>query len=119
MKLYIRKVFPHDITHEVGVRSDVVSNFFKGKSKDIIFVGKQTKKEYVISINNKTDPRFGGDFKKMLVEEGNVNVNDLLFIYKNTDNKYEIEIVKPDDERYFSYMVIFRGRERHALVESF
>ena len=33
MRIYVRKMFPHDITHEVSVRTDIVQDFFEEKKE--------------------------------------------------------------------------------------
>ena len=42
MKIYIRKMFPHDTTHEVSITTDIVADFFENK-KAVPFIGKTTK----------------------------------------------------------------------------
>ena len=118
MKVYARKLFPHDITHEVSVRTDVVEEFFGGKTQGLIFVGKRSGFEGEVTINSATDPRFGGKIKSLLTNEGRADVNDILLIYKLGGDKYEMEIVKPDDARYFNLMVLFRDKDRHAFLEA-
>lgn len=118
MKVYVRKMFPHDITHEVSVRTDIVYEFFGGKTRGMIFIGKRSSFEGEVNINSATDPRFGGDFKALLTDEGRADVNDILLIYKLGGNRYKLEIVKPKDDRYFGLMVLFRGKERHAFLET-
>ena len=60
MKIYVRKMFPHDITHEVSVRTDIVEDFFGGKTRGMTFIGKRSAFEGEVTINSATDPRFGG-----------------------------------------------------------
>ena len=118
MRVYVRKMFPHDITHEVSVRTDIVEDFFGGQTRGMLFKGKRSGSEGIVTINSATDPRFGGDFKSILLDEGRADVNDILLIYKISRNEYKIEIVKIKDERYFNLMVLFRGKDRHAFLES-
>lgn len=117
MKVYVRKIFPHDITHEVSVRRDIVDNFFGGKTKDINMVGKKSKFKGQITINSATDPRFGGDFKALLTNEGRPDVNDILLIHRTYEECYILEIIKSNDKRYFDLMVLFRGKDRHIILE--
>ena len=84
----------------------------------MLFKGKRSGSEGIVTINSATDPRFGGDFKSILLDEGRADVNDILLIYKISRNEYKIEIVKIKDERYFNLMVLFRGKDRHAFLES-
>ena len=76
MRVYVRKMFPHDITHEVSVRTDIVEEFFNNKTRGMTFVGKRSGFEGEVTINSATDPRFGGEFKSLLVDEGRADVND-------------------------------------------
>ena len=117
MKIYVRKMFPHDITHEVSVKTDIVNEFFGGKSQGMTFVGKHSGSKGEVTINNATDPRFGGAFKSILLDEGRAGVNDILLIYKLGTTNYQVEIVKPSDVRYFDLMIMFRGNARHAFVD--
>ena len=118
MKVYVRKMFPHDITHEVSVRTDIVEDFFANNTRGMIFVGKRSEFEGIVTINSATDPRFGGDFKSLLTNEGRADVNDILLIYRIGKDRYQLEIVKPKDDRYFNLMVLFRGKDRHAFLET-
>lgn len=118
MKVYARKIFPHDISHEVSVRTDIVEGFFDGNTQGLIFVGKLSGFEGKIAINSATDPRFGGQIKSLLVNEGKADINDILLIYKLGGVKYELEIVKPDDVRFFNLMILFRDKDRHAILEA-
>jgi len=118
MRVYARKIFPHDITHEVSVRSDVVNDFFEGRRKDIHITGRRSRFKRNVTINSATDARFGGDFKSLLLDEGRVDVNDIVLIYKLNDSEYELEVVKQNDVRYFGLMVLFRGKARHAFLET-
>ena len=118
MKVYARKLFPHDITHEVSVRTSVVQDFFEGKTSGMLFVGMHSGFDGEVTINNATDPRFGGSLKSLLTGEGKANVNDILLIYKINRDLYKLEIVKQDDSRYFKLMVLFRDKDRHAFLEA-
>lgn len=118
MKVYARKLFPHDITHEVSVRTDIVEEFFGGKTQGLFFIGKRSGFEGEVTINSATDPRFGGKIKSLLTNEGRADVNDILLIYKLGGDKYEIEIVKQDDSRYFNLMILFRDKDRHVFLEA-
>lgn len=113
MKIYLRKVFPHDITHEVSIRKGMISEFFLKDNIEII--GKNSKFKAKVIINDTTDPRFGGDFKKLLNYEGNVNKDDIIVIY-NFDNVFELEIIRTNDIGYNVLESWFTGKERHKII---
>ena len=122
MRIYLRRVFNHDVTHEVSVRSDIVSEFFDNASKSIPFYRKDDHTtQYAVDINSATDPRFGGKFKDLLRSYGDVNVNDIILIRKY-DNYYDLEIIRPSDSRYETYYGLFSngrtsdGRDRHQIL---
>jgi len=122
MRIYLRKVFNHDVTHEVSVRSDVVSEFFEGKVKRLQFYKKDNHfSSYNVDINSATDPRFGGDFKTLLRDLGDVSVNDVISIRK-FDGYYDLEIIRPSDSRYKTFFMLFPegrssdGRDRHQIL---
>lgn len=111
MRIYVRKVFPHDITHEVSLTTEMVNDFFE-KRTILTFIGENSKKVYNVTINNVTDPRFGGDFKSLLADEGGISVNDLIVTYKET-NKFRLEVVRSTDKRYDVFHNMFNGKDRH------
>ena len=91
MNIYVRKIFPHDVTHEVSVRKDIVYSFFEGNCQNLQFIGKKSKSEGIVTINSATDPRFGGYFKRLLLDEGRANINDILLITK-LEEKYDTDL---------------------------
>ncbi len=118
MKVYVRKLFPHDITHEVSVRTEIVEVFFNGKTSGMTFVGKKSGSRGEVTINSATDPRFGGAFKSILSDEGGVDVNDILLIYRVGLDQYRVDVVRAEDPRFFDLMVLFGDKDRHAFLES-
>ena len=122
MRIYLRKVFNHDVTHEVSVRSDIVSEFFDNKSNQIPFYKKDNHYEkYDVDINSATDPRFGGSFKTLLRDLGDIEVDDIISIRK-LDGYFDLEIIRPSDSRYQTYFILFPdgrssdGRDRHQVL---
>lgn len=113
MNIYVRKLFPHDITHEVSVTTKIVNEFFDGDNS-FNFTGKTSGFSGIVTINAATDPRFGGVFKQLLEKEGGVSENDLVAIYKN-GKKYQLEIVKKSDSRYETLFQMFVKNERHII----
>lgn len=117
MKIYVRKLFPHDITHEVSVTTDIVSDFFD-KAHSMSFKGKKSGTSGNVTINNATDPRFGGAFKQIMANEGNPDVDDLIVIYKTNSYTYEMEICSKTDERYKTFFGLFLGKDRHVVFKT-
>lgn len=113
MKIYVRKLLEHDITHEISITTDIVKNFFDSK-ETFNMIGKNSQEKGEIKINNVTDPRLGGDFKSLLNKEGSVNVNDIVLILKKRDN-YILELITKKDFRYEIYFNMFTGNERHLV----
>lgn len=64
MKVYIRKIMKHDITHEVSLTAYVYYEFFDG-GDSVSFQINGEGSIYDVTFNNATDLRFGGDFKTM------------------------------------------------------
>lgn len=114
MKVYIRKLFNHDITHEISVTREIVNDFFGGATSFEI-EGFNSHKVGVATINDATDPRFGGDFKSIINSEGDFDENDLVLIYKGSGN-YLVEVIRKNDSRYQSFNSFFKGQERHVVA---
>lgn len=114
MKLYIRKIFKHDVDHEVNVKKEIVKTFFDDK-REFNILGKKSNFNAQIQINNATDYRFGGDFKNLLKNEGGYKVDDLILIYNNGKN-YKLEIIDNKNQNYYFYSQFFSGLNRHYLL---
>lgn len=118
MKIYLRKILPHDLTHEVSITTDIVKNFFEGL---ITFTmeAKKSSTKGTVTINSATDPRFGGDFKSLLKNEGDVELNDIVMILKMGKYNYKLEIIKAMDERYnyFNSLYEENNESRHIVFE--
>lgn len=122
MKMYIRKVFPHDVTHEVSINAEIMHDFFNDQIEFQI-EGVNSGEIKDVTINNATDRRFGGQFKQLLTLEGGIEENDLIVIYKkNSSNQsYKLEIIKVNsDDRYEYFSDVFVNNsninERHLLL---
>lgn len=115
MKIYVRKIFNHDITHEISVSKPIVSAFFD--SKDSFNArGIKSNESALITINSATDPRFGGKCKDLLSKEGGIVVNDLIVFYKG-NNEYLLEIIKFDDKRYTTFSELYKtATDRHKII---
>ena len=117
MRVYYRKIFPHDVTHEVSVTLDIVSEFFGGQKTGLFFSGMKSGVSGMVSINDATDPRFGGDFKKIMTSENSLyKENDIIAIYDKGSNCYSLEIIGKEDGRYSTLIDMYKGKERHLIT---
>lgn len=114
MKVYVRKLLSHDITHEVSVTTSIVNEFFDGKN-EFAMIGKKSNQKGIVTINSATDPRFGGDFKKILRDEGDVSEGDIVLIYKY-QNHYVVDIVTQSDSKFNSIMELCKEDKRHTIL---
>lgn len=112
--LYIHKVFPHDITHEVGFTQEIHYMFFNS-SYYLPFTKANSSYIYNVTVNDATDLRFGGDFKSMLPLS--LSVGDFICIEKN-GNKYNLSIVSASSEKAKQYNMILGVRQRHIIFEN-
>lgn len=116
MRIYVRKIFPHDITHEISITTDIVKNFFDDQTS-LTFVGKTSAHRGTVTINSAKDPRFGGDIRTLIDKEGTVEVDDLLLIEKGK-TFYTIQTIRKMDERYQTLFNLFEGKDRHVVFSS-
>lgn len=118
MKVYLRKMFNHDITHEVSVTETIISKFFDGERDNLIFVreGHENGTRYPVLINKSRDARFGGQFKNVYKDD-NVEEGDILAIKKRDDGIYSLSIIYHDSENYDQIKMAFSGRDRHVIIE--
>lgn len=115
MKLYLRKVFPHDITHEVSVKTAIVEEYFANNT-EFNCIGIKSKEKGIIKIHSSTDPRFGGDMKKLLSLEGDISENDIIVFKKFFKSDiYYLKILKSNDEDYGTYIKLFEEKDRHVI----
>lgn len=114
MKIYVRKLLSHDITHEVSVTTSIVNEFFEGQTS-FNMIGKKSNQSGVVTINAATDPRFGGDFKKILREECDYSEDDIVLIYKYQNN-YVVDVVTKEDPKFNSIMELCKEDKRHTLL---
>ena len=114
MKIYVRKLLSHDITHEVSVTTSIVNEFFEGQTS-FNMIGKKSNQSGVVTINTATDPRFGGDFKKILREECDYSEDDIVLIYKYQNN-YVVDVVTKEDPKFNSIMELCKEDKRHTLL---
>lgn len=118
MKVYLRKMFNHDITHEVSVTETIIAKFFDGERNNMVFVreGHENGTRYPVFINKSKDARFGGQFKS-LFKEDNVKEGDILAIKKREDGIYSLSVIYQDAENYKQIEMAFSGKDRHVVIE--
>lgn len=118
MKVYLRKIFDHDVTHEVSVTETIILQFFDDQRDNLLFVRKGDVKgrKYQVCINKAKDARFGGEFKS-LYKEDNVKEGDILIICKRPDSLFEMSVAHENTPIHDTFNSIFNGTERHAIVE--
>lgn len=100
MQKYIRKLFPHDLTHEISITKQVYKSFFDEKEK-VEMIGKVSKLLGNVTFNNVTDLRFGGDLEKIIKSEllnESKQVDDFIIISKLSSSSYELEYIKGESE---------------------
>ena len=114
MKVYFRKVMPHDMTHEVSLTQFVFFEYFGGKSS-VFFQIRGEGHMYLVTFNDATDLRFGADFKTMCrildVHEG-----DFIVIKKTADGTYSIDVERKDISATRPYFHYFTGTRRHLIA---
>ncbi len=118
MKVYLRKTFSHDITHEVSVTETIISKFFDGERENLTFVreGHENGNKFPVLINKSRDARFGGQFKNIFKDD-NVEEGDILAIKKREDGIYSLSVIYHDSENYEQIKMAFSGKDRHVIIE--
>ena len=116
MKIYVRKLLNHDITHEVSVTTNIVNEFFDGKTSFLV-TGKKSNQSGEVTINSATDPRFGGEFKNLLRAEGDVSEGDIILIYKYP-NHYTLEVINQNSPKFATVKDITSEDIRHTILYS-
>lgn len=114
-QIYIRKVFPHDLTHEVSVTTEVVNEFFENGGRFTFYKGENHNTKYSVTINNATDPRFGGDFASLWSADG-LEVNDLIIVKKIGSREFELTTAKRGTALYDYMENTLTGNQRHAVL---
>ena len=114
-QIYIRKIFPHDLTHEVSVTTEIVSEFFENGVRFTFYKGDNHDIQYSVTINNATDPRFGGDFASLWSADG-LDVNDLIIVKKISSREFELTTAKRGTALYEYMEKTLTGNQRHAVL---
>ena len=119
MDTYIRKLHPHDLTHEVSVQSYYVYTFFHSEGYMSFINVNDPTHAYEVCIRNVTDPRFGGQFKAIYRNE-EPRVGDFLLIKKIDVRSYSLELIKPSSVKYKVIKAKFECHnkaDRHAIID--
>lgn len=112
--IYVRKIFEHDVTHQVSIDQYVYEHFFHGRETFSFTVQGETSR-YEVNVRYPTDKRLGGQFKEMC-RRLHYQVDDLLVIKSLDDGLYQMSLIKLNSQRYAQYAACFHGMERHALL---
>lgn len=116
MNIYLRKILKHDITHQISVTKEILNGFFnvyEEKSSTRV-TGKKTGFTGTVTFLLSTDPRFGGDIKQIINNEGGMDEDDILLFVK-AKNGYTLEIITKADSRHSTFIAIM-AEERHLII---
>lgn len=116
-QIYVRKLFPHDLTHEVSVTTEIVTDFFEGRTSMVFYKGADRDRKHTVTINSATDPRFGGDFVSLWSSDM-LQVDDLILIKKLGGNEYELTTTRKGEEFWNFINSVLTGNQRHAVLVS-
>lgn len=114
--VYVRKIFDHDITHQVSIDSYVFSVFFNSQ-EHLQFKIFGNNVLFDVRVRFPTDKRLGGDFKELCRWLG-YRLGDFLIIEKLPSKIYEIRIAKPNSKNFQKLEKFFVGSQRHLIVSS-
>ena len=113
MNIYLRKILNHDITHQISVTKEILNGFFDNK-ESALMKGKKSGQTGNVTFLLSTDPRFGGDIKKIINAEGGIEVDDIL-LFTKTRNSYDIEVISHNDSRHSTFISML-DIERHLII---
>ena len=116
MNIYLRKILKHDITHQISVTKEILNGFFnvyeeKASTK---VTGKKSGFTGTVTFLLSTDPRFGGDIKQIINNEGGMYEDDIL-LFVRSKNGYTLEIITKADSRHDTFIAIM-AEERHLII---
>lgn len=116
MNIYLRKILKHDITHQISVTKEILNGFFNvyEEKASTEVTGKKSGFTGTVTFLLSTDPRFGGDIKQIINNEGGMNEDDILLFVKSK-NGYVLEIITKTDSRHETFITIM-AEERHLIV---
>lgn len=118
MNVYLRKLFPHDLTHEVSITENVINDFFQGKREGLVFYkeGDSNRIEYPIRFYKAKDSRFSNNLKHMYVNE-NINEGDILIIRDIGNDMYSLSVAKSGTQMHCKIKDLFSGKQRHLIID--
>ena len=111
MNIYVRRVDFQSVNKQISILKEVVQNFFDNK-EFVNIVGKNSNYKGTVDILLATDPRLGGDIKKIISNEGGMKEGDLL-LFRKIRSSYTLEVVKPTDSRYIVLNEMFDPSDKH------
>lgn len=116
-QIYVRKLFDHDLTHEVSITTEIVTDFFENQSVLKFYKADDIHQEYTVTINNATDPRFGGHFVSMYADK-NLQVGDFILIKKISSDRFELSTCKRGDSifNFLNNIFAHSKTKRHAML---
>jgi len=118
MNVYLRKLFPHDLTHEVSITENVINDFFQGKREGLVFYkeGDSNRIEYPIRFYKAKDSRFSNNLKHMYIHE-EINAGDILIIRDIGNDKYSLSVAKSGTQMHSKIKDLFSGKQRHLIID--
>ena len=111
MNIYVRRVDNQCINKQISILKETVKNFFEDKER-VFVIGNKSNYSGTVTILLATDPRLGGDIKKIIKEEGDMSEGDLLLFSKKR-NKYILEVVKKNDVKHKLLSDMFEESDKH------
>ena len=116
MNIYLRKILKHDITHQISVTKEILNGFFNvyEEKASTRVTGKKSGFTGTVTFLLSTDPRFGGEIKQIINNEGGMDEDDILLFVK-AKNGYTLEIITKSDSRHSTFIAIM-AEERHLII---
>lgn len=116
MNIYLRKILKHDITHQISVTKEILNGFFGVYNEKASTQVKGRKSGYTgtVTFLLSTDPRFGGEIKQIINNEGGMEEDDIL-LFAKAKNGYVLEIITKDNSMHDTFLSIM-SEERHLII---
>lgn len=118
MNVYLRKLYPHDLTHEVSITENIITDFFKGKREGLSFFreGDANRLEYPIRFYKAKDSRFSNNLKRMYMDD-NIQEGDILIIREIGDDMYSLSVAQSGTQMHNKIKDFFSGKQRHLILD--